>query len=212
MINHRHRYSRVISLLLAIAALMLITPSHASFVFTGQTLGVTFTEPGFSDLTDTVIAGPGIELEADVTSSSEIEKFAMIDFESIDIEETSILFTLRGDGDDFGMVGSTLYQHTGTGSGASYIIDLVGAPFIIDSVAVGDVSNVTNLLPTDVSLINGEIHFDISNLAIGTIDNGADLGTIRLDVGLVPVPAALPLMLTGLVCLFAISRRRKLNQ
>ena len=209
MITTRHRYTRVVSLLTGLAALLLISNSQAALVFTGQALDVTFTEPGFSDLSDTVIAGPGIELIADVSSTSEIESIAMIDFESIDIGETSILFTLRGDGDDFGIVDSVLYQDTGTSSGATYIIGFNSAPFSIDTVSVGETTNLINLLPTDIAVIGGAVHFNISNLAIGTIDNGADLGTIRLNVGLIPIPAALPLMLSGLACLFAISRRRK---
>ena len=209
MIKPRHGYTGVISLILGIVALLYLNLSHAAFVFTGQTVDVIFSEPGFSDLSDSVVAGPGVELMADVNSTSDIERFAMIDFEAIDIEETSILLTLRGDGDDFATIDDVLYQDTGTRSGATYILGLAGAAFSIDSVTIGDTSNVINLMATDVALISGQIHFDISNLAIGTIDNGADLGTIRLNVGFVPVPAALPLMLTGIACLFVFSRRRK---
>lgn len=209
MINTQHRYIRVIRLIAGIVALFYLYPSHAALIFTGQAMDISFAEPGFADLSDTVIAGPGIELMADVNSTSEIERFAMIDFESIDIEEASLLFTLRGDGDDFGIIDNVLYQDTGTRSGATYIVGINSAPFSIDSVTIGETSNVTNLSALDVSLVGGNIHFDISNLAIGTIENGADLGTIRLNVGFVPIPAALPLMLTGLACLFAISRRRK---
>ena len=212
MIRSRQTYSSFICVIAGLVLYLAITPAQAALIFTGQALDITFSEPGFADLSDTVIAGTGPELVADVTSTSEIEKFAMIDFESIDIGETSILFTLRGDGGDFGIFDSILYQDTGSRSGASYIVALAGAPITIDGVSIGETTNVVNLASSDVTLIDGQIHFDISNLAIGTVTGGPDLGTIRLDVTLIPVPAALPLMLSGLAGLYLITRRRKLPQ
>lgn len=212
MIAIYNRHLSVTSSLIGVLLLLLTFTSQAALIFTGQTLDITFKEPGFSDLSDTVIAGTGVELEADVNSLLNIEKFAMIDFESINIEETSILFTLRGDGDDYDVIDSILYQDTGTRSGASYLVALSGAPFSIDSVSIGETSNVVNLMSSDVSLLAGVIYFDISKLAIGTID-GPDLGTIRLNVGfVVPIPAALPLMLSGLAGLLLFSRGRKFRQ
>jgi len=205
------RHTSINSLLAGVVVFLFATSSQASFIFTGQNVDIMFSEPGFSDLSDTVVAGTGIELNANASSPSEIEKFAMIDFESIDIEETSILFTLRGDGNDFGVFNNILFQDTGTGSGATYIVALSGASFSIDSVSIGDTNNVMNLSPADVSVIGGAIHFDISQLAIGTINNAEDLGTIRLNVGFVPIPAALPLMLSGLAGLLVVCRRRKLT-
>ena len=205
------RHTSINSLLAGVVVFLFATSSQASFIFTGQNVDITFSEPGFSDLSDTVIAGTGIELNANVNSLSEIEKFAMIDFESIDIEETSILFTLRGDGNDFGVFNNILFQDTGTRSGATYIVALSGAPFSIGSVSIGDTNNVMNLSPADVSVIGDAIHFNISQLAIGTINNAEDLGTIRLNVGFVPIPAALPLMLSGLAGLLVVCRRRKLT-
>ena len=205
------RHTSINSLLAGVVVFLFATSSQASFIFTGQNVDITFSEPGFSALSDTVVAGTGIELNANVSSLSEIEKFAMIDFESIDIEETSILFTLRGDGNDFSEFNNILFQDTGTRSGATYIVALSGAPFSIDNVSIGDTNNVMNLSPADVSVIGGAIHFDISQLAIGTINNAADLGTIRLNVGFVPIPAALPLMLSGLAGLLVVCRRRKLT-
>jgi hypothetical protein len=205
------RHTSINSLLAGVVVFLFATSSQASFIFTGQNVDITFSEPGFSALSDTVVAGAGIELNANASSLSEIEKFAMIDFESIDIEETSILFTLRGDGIDFAEFNTILFQDTGTRSGATYIVALSGAPFSIDNVSIGDTNNVMNLSPADVSVIGGAIHFDISQLAIGTINNAADLGTIRLNVGFVPIPAALPLMLSGLAGLLVVCRRRKLT-
>jgi hypothetical protein len=212
VIMTKHRHTSINSLLAAMVLFLFATSSQAAVIFTGQNIDVTFSEPGFSNLSDTVVAGAGVELNANVNSLSQIERFAMIDFESIDIEETSILFTLRGDGADFGAFNNILFQDTGTRSGATYILALSGAPFSIDSVSIGDTNNVMNLSPTDVSVIGGAIHFDISQLAIGTINNAADLGTIRLNVGFVPIPAALPLMLSGLAGLLVVCRRRKLTQ
>ena len=212
MIKSKQRYSSVACLISGLLLYLATTPAQAALIFTGQSLDITFSEPGFADLSDSVIAGTGPELVADVTSTSEIERFAMIDFESIDIGETSILFTLRGDGNDFATIDNILYQDTGTRSGASYIVALSSAPFIIDSVSIAETNNVVNLAASDVNLIDGQIQFDISNLAIGTVTGGPDLGTIRLDVALIPLPAALPLMLTGLGGLYLVGRRRRLAQ
>ena len=209
---NKNKYTSKSSLLAGMILLVFATSAQAAFIFTGQSVDVTFSEAGFADQSDTVVAGANVELAANPLSSLNIEKYVMLDFESIDIEESSILFTLRGDGADFGVIDSILYQDTGTSPGASYIVSLAGAPFSIGSVAIGETNNVVNLMPANVSLVGGAIHFDISQLAIGTIAGGPDLGTIRLNVEFVPVPAALPLMLSGLAGLFIFGRRRRLSQ
>lgn len=72
----------------------------AAFVFTGQSVDVTFQEPAtvFPDETVSIIAGTGPEIV--YLDGSGIGDNIMIDFESIDFADTSVTFNLRGDADN----------------------------------------------------------------------------------------------------------------
>jgi hypothetical protein len=54
------------------------------------------------------------------------------------------------------------------------------------------------------------IYFDISTLGILEV-TGPDIGSVTMNVEFVPIPAALPLMLSGLAGLVLVSRRRKIK-
>ena len=63
-------------------------------------------------------------------------------------------------------------------------------------------------LGSEITFDNKNIYFDVS--ALGILETaGADIGRVTLNMELVPIPAALPLMLSGLAGLAFISRRRK---
>jgi hypothetical protein len=92
--------------------------------------------------------------------------------------------------------------------GASYILN--NFDYGIGNVMLLSTSNVAGLVAgTDITWNKNQLAFDISRLGIGTLP-GMDMGAITLGVEFVPVPAALPLMLSGLFSgLLFIARRRR---
>ena len=128
----------------------------------------------------------------------------MLDFEFIDFDDTSVTFNLRGDGPAHA---NPDYQTTGLDG--SYIITLATADFFIGSVSIGSMTDMIGVeLDKEVTFNGKNIFFDISTLGILEVTPGADIGSITLNVEFVPIPAALPLMLSGLAGLVLVSRRR----
>jgi len=199
-INHRR-----ISISGSLAGLFLLitaSTSQAAFVFTGQNLNVTYQETGF-ELTDTIIAGI-TDPDISYLDGSNIGDGIMLDFEFIDFDDTSVTFNLRGDGPAHA---NPDYQTTGLDG--SYIITLATADFFIGSVSIGSMTDMIGVeLDKEVTFNGKNIFFDISTLGILEVTPGADIGSITLNVEFVPIPAALPLMLSGLAGLVLVSRRR----
>jgi hypothetical protein len=210
-INHRR-----ISFTASLAGLfLLITASttQAAFVFTGQSIDVSY-EDSLGTFTDSIIAGnsnPDISYndgsniggEYGLTPGPDVPGI-MLDSEVIDFADTSVTFNLRGDGPAHATSG---YQTTGLDG--SYIITLTSADFSIGSVSIGSMTDMIGVgLGTEVTFDGKNIFFDISTLGILEVTPGADIGSITLNVEFVPVPAALPLMLSGLAGLVLASRRR----
>jgi len=197
---------RRLSIASSLAVLLLLnftSASQAAFVFTGETIDVSYTEPGVG-LTDAVVAGTGPEIA--YLDGSDIGDGIMLDFEFIDIDDTSVTFNLRGDGPAHPTDG---YQTTGLAG--SYTISLTAADFSISNVSLGTITDTIGVaVGSEVTFDAGNIYFDISTLGIREITPGADLGTVTLNVEFVPIPAALPLMLSGLAGLLLLSRRRKI--
>jgi hypothetical protein len=223
MIAIIYRRLSLTSTLLGVFLLLLASATQAAFIFTGETIGVSFdgTIPG--SLSPQVIAGsdnivagdtdptpdtPFIEpYDISYNNGSNIGTNVMLDSEYIDFTDTSVTFQLRGDGathsDPSGM-----YQTTGFLTG-SYQISLDATTFSIGNITSIDLTDVVGVsLGTEITFDAKNIYFDISTLGI-LETAGADIGRITLNMELVPIPAALPLMLSGLAGLALISRRRK---
>lgn len=216
-INPRH--SSLASALAGLVLLISVPAAQAAFVFTGQNLDVSFEDFDFSETTtDSIVAGntepdiaynDGTNIGGRYNQPPDPDIFGvMLDFESIDFAETSVTFTLRGDGPVH--PGNPAYQTTGLNG--RYIISLIPSDFSIAGVTLEplDSSVIGVALGSEVTFDAEHIYFDISTLGI-LETTGPDLGTITMNVELVPIPAALPLMLSGLAGLVLISRRRKIQ-
>jgi hypothetical protein len=203
---------------IGVLLLLLAPASHAAFVFTDQNLDVTFSETGFSDITDNIVAGTGTEISyndgsnigGDYGLAPGPDKVGiMLDHEFIDFGDTTVTFNLRGDGPVHSTGG---YQTTGFNADASYILSLIAADFSIGNVSIGSMTDMIGVtMGTEITFDAKNIYFNISTLGILETTPGLDIGTLTLNVEFVPIPAALPLMLSGLAGLFVVSRRRKLK-
>lgn len=192
--------------LVGVLLLLFTFASQAAFVFTGQNIDVTFSESGYTDLTNSIVAGskdPDISYD----DGSSIGNGIMLDFEFIDFADNAVTFQLRGDGDPYTDDASG-YQTTG--SAGSYILSLTTADFSIGNISIGSVTDMTGVsVGSEITFDNNNIYFDISTLGILETAAVADIGTLTLNVEFVPVPAALLLMLSGLSGLVLFSHRRK---
>ena len=202
MIAINHRRISITGFLAGIFLLITASTSQAAFVFTGQDIDVTY-EDSLGILTDSIIAG-NADPDISYLDGSNIGDGIMLDFEFIDFADTSVTFSLRGDGPAHATSG---YQTTGLDG--SYTITLTNADFSIGSVSIGLMTDMIGVeLGTEVTFNGSNIFFDISTLGILEVTPGADIGSITLNVEFVPIPAALPLMLSGLAGLALVSRRR----
>lgn len=192
----------VTSSLVGVLLLLLTSAAQAAYVFTGQNIDVTYAETGFTDLTDSIIAGSGPEIF--YNDGSSIGDGIMLDFEFIDFADNAVTFQLRGDGSFY----SPGYQTTD--SGGSYILSLTGVGISIGSVSIGLITDMIDVtVGTDITFDAKNIYFNISTLGILETTSAADIGRLTLNVEFVPIPAAFPLMLSGLAGLVLIRRRRK---
>lgn len=201
MIAINAKHLSVTSLLAGAFLLFITSASQAALVFTGQNIDVTYSETDFADLTDSIVAGSGPEIA--FNDGSAIGNGIMLDFEFIDFSDNAVTFKLRGDGAFY----TPGYQTTGLGG--AYTLSLTGADISFDTVSIDSMTNMIDVdMGTDITFDAKNIYFDISTFGI-LETSGADFGTLTLDVQFVPVPAALPLMLSGLAGLALFSRRRK---
>lgn len=192
-----------------LACLLVTAPANASFI--GQTLDFEFTESGYLPETKNgvVVVDPGFELA--FGDLSDIADNIMFDGEFIDVGIDTITFSIRGDGPDYGVAG---YQTTGFGADATYTISGFDTDFLslfevpaLDFIGM-EVDNILGVsLGTELIIGADFISLTIGTLGVGEVLGGLDVGTITLRA--VPVPAALPLLLTGLFALGLVSRRRQ---
>ena len=173
--------------------------SQASLV--GQDVTVTFSEPssGFGDEVDVVTVGAGAEIIAG--DGSNIGDNIFLDFDSINIGSESIVLELQGGGGFH----STGFSLLGFGPDASYSFTglnwgvlpgrITGVDVILDNV-------IGVALGSEVSFTGDSIDLIVGTLGIGEI-SGADFGRVTLNLTVdhspVPLPASLPLFLTGLI-------------
>jgi len=200
----KDRCLSIASLLAGVFLLLITSASQAALIFTGQNIDVTYSEIGFTDLTDSIVAGSN-DPDRDIfyLDGSNIGNGIMLDFEYIDFTDNTVTFQLRGDGSSY----SPGYQTTGLGG--SYILSLADAGISFDTVSIDSAINMIDVtMGADITFDARNIYFDISTFGILETP-GADFGTLTLGVQFVPIPAALPLMLSGLAGLALVSRRRK---
>jgi len=197
----------VTSTFIAAFLLLFTSASQAALVFTGHNIDVTYSDPDplNPDITDSIVAGAGSDIA--YNDGSAIGDNIMIDFEFIDFTDNAVTFQIRGDGPAHA---NGAYQTTGLNG--SYILSLTDMGIFYDTVSIGSMS--TNLLGvamgSEITFDAKNIMFDISTL--GILDASmADIATLTLNVEFVPIPAALPLMLSGLAGLALFSHRRKLK-
>lgn len=211
------RHISLASILAGLILLVSVPAAQAAFVFTGQSLDVSFEDFDFSDTTtDSIVAGDvdpdisyndGTNIGGRYGQAPDPDIFGiMLDFESIDFTDTTVTFTLRGDGPAHGTSG---YQTTGING--RYIISLTAADFSIGGITLDPLVDMIGVsVGSGVTFDARNIYFDISTLGILEV-TGPDIGSVTMNVEFVPIPAALPLMLSGLAGLVLVSRRRKIK-
>ncbi len=175
MITKHDKHISVASMVLAAFLLSLSFASQAAYVFTGQNIDVTYAETGWTDLTDSIVAGANTP-DIAYNDGSAIGNGLMLDFEFIEIGDNTITFQIRGDDTILHSEnGSDKYFKTGLGGG--YEIKLLTTDFSIGSVSIDSMTGFTGVvLGTEITNTGKSIFFDISNLGI-LETTGADLGS-----------------------------------
>lgn len=191
---------------------LLLVPGISLASFVGLTPTVTYSESGFPDLVDNVtVVDPGVELA--VGDGSAIGDGIMLDGEFIDIQGSSIVFRIRGDGPTYTGSDCATCQTTGLGPDAHYTLSGFdwGGTQSIGGVTVS-LSNIWGVaLGSEVFFSPNSISLNLGTLGVGMVGGVSDLGTVTLNVAFaaVPLPAALPLFGTGLAALAGLTWRRR---
>jgi hypothetical protein len=179
-------------------------PVPAGATLIGQSVTVTFSESGFPDEVDSVVVGGAAEITAG--DASNIGTNILIGGESIDIGAFSITFVLRGDG---GPHSSPGYQTTGFGPDARYVVSglTFDPPLEIGGVGV-TLDNVIGVaLGPEVQFTDSSITLVIGTLGVGELPGEFDVGSVTLDLVLIPEPATIALLGLGLGGLCMLKRR-----
>ena len=214
----KRKWPRIEVFCLCVVSMAFSAVSHASFV--GELVDIRLHDPvepfDVTNLDVLVDASDGIVLErgdgSPIDAALGILQGTSIEFSTSG--QSTLTFNLRGDGpshpgdpDDPGAI----YQMTGYSSEAYF--ELSG--FSKSLLELFDVADSSLVGISRENAIGGAVLIDFAlntitlNLGtLGILDQGAsDIGSIT--VGVVPIPASLPLMLSALAFLGFLSRRKK---
>jgi hypothetical protein len=168
---------------LLLVLLLLAAPGAAWATLIGQTITVTFSEAGFEDEVDSVLVGDGPEIV--VGDSTSIGGSILNVGELIDVGALSVEFVIRGDGDTH----SPGFQKAGFEADAHYVLSgLDFSPFWIGDVSVTTDNIVGVALGSEVLFSDDSLTFIVGTLGVGEIAGAPDLGTVTLDLELIPEP------------------------
>lgn len=179
--------------------------AEAQATLIGQNVTVTFQEPSFADVIDGVLVGAGSEIS--FLDGTNIGDEILLDFESIDIGASSILYNVQGEGPEH----SPGFSTTGFDPAARFVFsDLtLASPSRIIAVNI-ILSNVIGVAAgSEVTFTDDSVALVIGTLGIGMIDGAPDVGSIRLDLTFeginpsVPEPSLLGLLALSIAALGA---------
>jgi PEP-CTERM motif-containing protein len=186
----------------------------------GQNVTVTLSETGYSDVSDTVTAGPGGPQIVGNTNTTNLGSQVLQSGESVDLQNLDITAVVKGDG------GPYLGSDPGCSGGCS-VWDVVssdatyqfsglnfGSPGTILTGVVLSTSNIFGAYITDVTANSFDVVFGAAGIPNGSGGNQA-FGTLNMAletstavVPPVPEPSTYVLMLAGLLVLIVRSRFR----
>ena len=203
--------------LLAFGSLGILACRQAKAELLGTDVTVTFQEPGFPDESDLVTVGAGPEIS--FLDGTNVGDNILLDYESIDVGDTSIIYNIQGGGDPHGTPG---YTTTGFDPLAQYVfsgLEPSGVPVDLVGVTV-DLTDVIDVaLGSEVFFTEDSVTLLVGTLGIADVVGGPDLGTITLNLQFeeqqqperIPEPASVLLCLIGGVCLALgyVCRRRR---
>jgi len=208
---------RRITFLLAFGSLGILACRYAEAELLGTDVTVTFQEPSSPDEVDVVTVGAGPEIS--FLNGTNIGDNILLDFESIDVGDTSIIYDIQGGGDPHGTAG---YTTTGFNPAAQYVFSgLEPSGMIADLVGVTvDLTDVIDVaLGSEVSFDDDSVTLLVGTLGIADVVGGPDLGRITLNLQFeeqqqperIPEPASGLLCLLGGACLALgyVCRRRR---
>jgi PEP-CTERM motif len=206
-----------VGLFILVAAFVVSVP-QAQATLIGQNILVTFQEPGFADTSDNVTVGAGPEFVSG--DGTNIGDDILLDFELIDVSDSSILYRVQGGGPPHATPG---YTTTGFDPLAQYVFSNLSwtTPSRITGVNVvlDDVIGVA--LGSEVFFTDDSVTLVVGTLGVAHVAGAPDLGNIRLDLSVEPIgggggggtaPEPSTLALFGVGLALASFRRRRLER
>lgn len=196
---------------LLLLCMLVSAPSYASFLNTNVDFTYSDDVPTTLVKSGVPVVDPGRELFG--TDGSPIDLGVLYDDEYIDIGGSSIVFGLRGGA----AAHSNGYETWDVISTGMFRIDFeTGTLALFETLTAADVVLTDIIGVTLGTQLIANIGLDFLTLKVGTlgINAIADFGTVALNFtakppSAVPIPAALPLMLSGLALIGFLSRRRR---
>lgn len=167
-------------------AFFVLTPTVAHAVLIGD-VTVTFEQASIGTFT-TVVAAPG-SIFGDDAGATEIGTNVLLSGEFIEVGEASLTYRVFGGGDP--VSGQPGFFTTGFDADARFVFSNLhfdpASPIIGVTVVLTDVIGVA--LGSEVTFTDDTVTLNVGSLAVlGPDDNPSNLGTVRLDLQVLPVP------------------------
>jgi hypothetical protein len=218
--NRSIRFNRSLPVWTLIASSLAAgTLAHAAPVsLNGEPVTVTLQESGFSDVTDTVTAGPG----APQIIGNTPDPIGSILFsnESVDIQNLQIVYNIEGGGGAYtgsapqcsGSPGCTLWSSTADDARFLFSNLNFGSPGVTLKGVSLTTNDVFGVQLADITANSFEVIFGSAGVLNGAAGHPA-LGQITLDLQTqapapVPLPPSYAVLLGGLVMLVVLGRRK----